>query len=240
MEPLIQNETIVMQGDKKSDQIVSDPEKIISELTDPKTDDSSSKRSRKDSEKGPQKKKRKVNHGRMIEGSTYICFENLPFNFIKEIKESLDKQFSEVPEAKDSKCQIYNGNCVLIKPTPEEIKAERQKYRKEYRRRPNVIQKRHEKSKDPKVIAKRKEYSSRPEVKKRKKLLSKRRRRALKALKEGNPEIYHKVMSEEPLTTPNYGGNPDWVPSECWDLSEKKSEESETDDDESSSETESN
>jgi hypothetical protein len=171
--------------------------------------------------------------------AVFLSFENLPMDFILEVKNSLDTQFKDIPEAKNSKCSVITGERVYVKPNAEEARLKRQQYRKEYRRRPVVIQKRLKKSKEPAVIQKRKEYSSRPDVKLRKKLLSKRRRRALKALKEGNPEIYKQVMFEEPLCTSNYDGNPLWVPNECWSIPEdKKTQESEDSSEETISESE--
>jgi hypothetical protein len=190
--------------------------------------DQKKKKRGKESESERPNKRRALNPN-VNPNAVFLSFENLPMDFILEVKNSLDSQFKDIPEAKNSKCTVITGERVCVKPNAEEARQKRQQYRKEYRRRPLVIQKRLNKSKEPEVIQKRKEYSSRPDVKLRKKLLSKRRRRALKALKEGNPEIYKQVMFEEPLCTSNYDGNPLWVPKECWSIPEEKNQE-ETDD----------
>lgn len=204
-------------------------EKVIVKEVIPENVVDQKKKKRAQSDDPNRPVKRRAINPNINTNAVYLSFENLPMDFILEVKNSLDAQFKDIPEAKNSKCVVITGDRVCVKPNADEARLKRQQYRKEYRRRPLVIQKRLNKSKEPEVIQKRKEYSSRPDVKERKKLLSKRRRRALKALKEGNPEIYKQVMFEEPLYTPNYEGNPLWVPKECWSVPERKERE-ETDD----------
>lgn len=91
---------------------------------------------------------------------------------------------------------MLDGESVELKKTKDEIREDRRQYRKEYRSRPNVVQKRIEKSKDPLVIENRRKYSQREDVKLRKKELSKRRRRITKHVKETDPEFYRRLVIE--------------------------------------------
>lgn len=112
-----------------------------------------------------------------------------------------------------------DGKRVKLQKTPEEIILGRQSYRKEYRTRPHVLQKRVEKANDPKQINKRKEYAKDPKVKERKKLQGKQKRRMFRAFKAKHPEVFQKlkedISKEIPTEIPSMVQDK-WVPKEAW------------------------
>lgn len=83
---------------------------------------------------------------------------------------------------------------IKIKKTAEEKKAHRRIYRRNYAKRPKVMEKQKERLSNPENIKKRKEYSERPDVKARKKELSERSRTIKRMLQNERPDLYKEFI----------------------------------------------
>jgi hypothetical protein len=85
---------------------------------------------------------------------------------------------------------------VLLRKTEDEVKSDRKIYRKEYHKRPDVIEKNRERLRKPEVIEKRTRYAAQEHVKDRKKMLSKINRKIRSALKDKEAELYNQLRAE--------------------------------------------
>ena len=156
------------------------------------TETVSKKRKAKDQGERSKKKPRVL-----LEG-IFVQFINFPSDFMSEIGENIDDENKKrvASGLKPLEMKIYEPSRIRLTSSPEEIAQKRKKYRSMYRNKPENIQKRIEKSKDPEIIKKRKEYASREDVKNQKKILSQRRRKILRTIKETDPEKYKAALQK--------------------------------------------
>jgi hypothetical protein len=152
----------------------------------------SKKRKAKDQGERPEKKPRIP-----LEG-IFLQLINFPPDFMDEMEDNIDDENKKRASSglKPLQMKLYESSRIRLTSSPEEIAQKRKKYRAMYRNKPENVQKRIEKSKDPEIIKKRKEYASREEVKNQKKILSQRRRKILRTIKEIDPEKYKEALQK--------------------------------------------
>lgn len=156
------------------------------------TEKVSKKRKAKNQGEKPTKKPRTT-----LEG-VFVQFINFPSNFLDEIEENIeDENKGRVSSGmKALEMKRYDPGRIRLTSSTEEIAQKRKKYRAMYRNKPENVQKRLEKSKDPEIVKKRKEYASREDVKNQKKILSQRRRKILRTIKETDPDKYKEALQK--------------------------------------------
>jgi hypothetical protein len=140
------------------------------------------------------RQRRKVDY-RPKNGTFILEIENMTEDVVKEIVKSIaaEENQEDYPGAKG---RIIKSENVRILPSDAEKKEERKKYRREYNRKPENIEKRRLKAQSPEEIEKRKKNNEDPAIQERKKECASGRRKTLRAIKDKHPEIYNQFHSQ--------------------------------------------
>lgn len=85
---------------------------------------------------------------------------------------------------------VLEPSLVRVKKSPQEKKAQKQRYRKEYITRPHVIEKKAKDKEDPEIKARDLAYAQDPETIARRNALCEERRNVPRKLKEDHPELW--------------------------------------------------
>jgi hypothetical protein len=179
-------ERIKRQTDSHVERVINaatSPKPVESPLPPPQPPVTEEKKKRKIVRRPSQRKTAGSNH-------TIVFSPQVTLAMTNEISTSVNAQFKEDEAMKEWSCSVIEGDRVILKPSEDEITQKQKEYRKEYRERPENVEKRKEASKKPEIILKRKQYASRPDVILRKKIKGKEKRRVLKNLMAKHPDKY--------------------------------------------------
>lgn len=122
-----------------------------------------------------------------------VVFGNKQIKQDEQVKHLL-RDFNENPL--QMTMSVLENNQLKIGPTAAEIKLQRSEYRKDYRTRPETIEKNLKKATDPKEIKKRQEYAARQDVREKKAKAAKEGRRIKTLLKKKDPERFFQLLEE--------------------------------------------
>jgi len=159
----------------------------ISGEEEPKRQKVEDKMSEDTKETKKEKKHRRRSDLRPPKDSFILAMKGVDQKIIQEIIDQLHEAQDEFPGANAT---LLPHDNIRLLPTEQEKREERKKYRREYNKKPENIEKRRLKAQSPAEVEKRKLNNADPLIQERKKLCAIGRRKTLKEIKEKHPDIY--------------------------------------------------
>jgi hypothetical protein len=140
-------------------------------------------------------------------GQKYRCLmlKNFDEEDMEEIKDSMLLWIAEIQEHMDSEDELPNADMELeeipiervrILLSEDQKRENKTKYREQYAKREDVIQKRKAKESDPKTKEKRDSYQKNPKVQQQKKVRTQVRQGIVRELKKLEPKKYKELESQ--------------------------------------------
>lgn len=176
--------------------LLQSPAKTPQENQPVNSQEASKKRSTSGEDKNPAKKKKRRTVYTLPTAEERIfkvIFNNKQIKQEDQVKHLLH-DFNENPL--QMVMSVLENGQVKIGPTAAEIKQQRSEYRKDYRTRPETLEKNLKKANDPLEIEKRKLYAARQDVKEKKARAAKEGRRVKALLKKQDPERFFQLLEE--------------------------------------------
>lgn len=143
----------------------------------------------------PKKKHRRRLEHRPPADAFILELKGMPQATLEEIIAQVNgaENREDYPEAKAALLPVES---VRLLPTEKEKRDERKKYRRDYNKKPENIEKRRLKAQSPEEIEKRKAANADPTIQERKKICASGRRKTLRDIKEKYPELYAEVHAK--------------------------------------------
>jgi hypothetical protein len=138
------------------------------------------------------KKQRRVIFKPAAANSTFVSFQNIRVEDLKDFTDQLEAGFPTNPPT----IVFYESSQIRTGPSKAQIKKWGDEYLAEYRARESTIQRKKAKAEDPVEQQKKREYAARPEVKKKKRESARMTRIFRKMTKETRPDIYAQMMEQ--------------------------------------------